>query len=132
MEGRIILAIIVIVIIICVIQQNVKKDEDDHLLSEIDRRLLHTLKTAGYNSTYSIKAHRSRSFTRNKKDINICTECISGDKTELDRVLYLALHEAAHTITHTKDHTEHWKNILKTLLHTAADLHYLDPSKIKI
>lgn len=140
MDSKIIILIILILIILyCIFfpskspdvpSHNIPQKDDDQITEHINYRVRETLLKAGYKVDYRLHSTTISNFTKDKKDIYICTSCIDDDKTDLEKLTYVGLHEVAHVLCKSKDHTEEWKNIFKKLLYTAANLGYLDERKI--
>lgn len=97
----------------------------------INHRIKETLQRARYHAEYTLRSNTVASFTKDKKDIYLCSSCVDKDKTDLEKLTYVGLHEVSHVICKSKDHTEEWRKIFKELLHAAADLGYLQKSRIK-
>jgi len=113
-------------------QQPAKQvEETDDITPVINHRVKETVKKAGYHVEYNLHSDTVASFTKDKKDIYLCSSCVDKDKTDLEKLIYVGLHEVSHVICKSKDHTEEWKKIFKKLLYVAADLGYLQKSKIK-
>ena len=102
-------------------------DEDLAILSEINSKIQIILKEIGFDHVdYVMKKHPLKSFTKAKKEINICMDCTEYDDHKL---LYTSLHEVAHVITQTNHasqvHDDKWWNNFNLLLDTGEKLGYL-------
>lgn len=132
------LIVLVVVIVVAYLLRGKKivddeqhSDPHDHeVMDEIDWRVKHTLKRAGYPANFKLKAHKTHSFTHNKREVHVCTSCVMDNDDDLDKATYVGLHEAAHVLSRSHHHTEEWENILRDLMYQAADLGYLDPEGI--
>lgn len=100
-------------------------------IEKLDYTLKKILRSAGYKAKYELSEHPTKSFSKNKNDLYVCTSCVPEDE---EKLLYIALHEVAHTISPSfgkNSHDEKWQLVFKTLLKTAADLGYLDKERLR-
>ena len=133
MDAKFLIIIILVVIIMYIFFSRKKEEnveENEQIAEHINYRVRETLLKAGYKVTYRLHSSMISNFTKDKKDIYLCTTCVDGDKTDLEKLTYVGLHEVAHVLCKSKNHTDEWKIIFKKLLYTAADLQYLDRKKI--
>ena len=98
------LIVVVVVIIIAFLLRDKKivtdknqqdPNNNDPVATEINRRVRHTVRSAGYVDDFKIHTHASHSFTRNKRDVHVCSSCVMDNDDDLDRATYVGLHEAA-------------------------------------
>lgn len=134
MDIKSIVITILIIFVIYIIISRKKKEEtpeqNAQIAEHINHRVRETLFKAGYKVSYSLHSSTLSNFTKDKKEIYLCTTCVDDDKTDLEKLTYVGLHEVAHVLCKSKNHSDEWKNIFKKLLYTAADLGYLDERKI--
>lgn len=128
----IVITILIIFIIYIVLFRRKEEEpqENVQITEHINYRVRETLFKAGYKVSYSLHSSTISNFTKDKNEIYLCTTCIDDDKTDLEKLTYVGLHEVAHVLCKSKNHTDEWKGIFKNLLYTAADLGYLDKRKI--
>jgi hypothetical protein len=126
---KIILILTILLIIFLLLREKPPKSGK---IEELDEKLHNVLASLGYEGTFELTDHPSKSFTHNKKDVYVCTSCSANN---IDKLLYVGLHEIAHSLSsrsHEKDpHGPEWKSIFMKLLESAGDLGYLDKTRIR-
>ena len=142
MDTKIIIIIILIIAIIYLISVNYKNDEhDDPTLQLIEFQVKRVVDAAGYRTNFNLQSSHQGNYTKNKHDVFLCKSCMSVEedldpiekqKQEMEKMMYIGLHEASHTISKTKNHSQEWKTIFFRLMNIAADYGYLDREKFMI
>ncbi len=135
LKTLIITIVIIIIVITFTSKHNFKsKSENDSIMLELDHRVSRVLKECGYNINYNMKSHPTKTLTIDKSQVYICQSCIKNESNivEMDKLVYVGLHEAAHVVTKTHNHSNEWDALFRTFLLKAADLGYLDKNRITI